>query len=719
MEDMEITTAASNVSAKSTTSTKSISKGKNSRKLSLSASASTDTDLSLLQIAHSASFTSTRKPAHLLRKDRKNTLSRGRAAKLKIEIEMITRKPASERNPDERAKFAVYEEKRLLKNKISRDRATEKKKKFDAIRRKNGKDWTEDEKFFMKDTQSAKKRKNHGDRARRRRIKRTNSNISASDHGHGLYLSRSHTMDDDSVSGYETGGYASSMFGSFDDGGGGYASSRYGSFDDGGGGQSGIRANGSMPSRYGSFEGSVGPNPPSSRSIHRSNSQSTSDSFYRRDDPPPVPQTHIPPRHRSRSGSNSTPSSSAIHRTRSSTSNCDATMEDSSGVTMTMGHSTGTYRPVLGDYYSNNHNNSTGSTTDMGNGSERLSHSQHSNSQHNSSFLDSSHHDVGVSPIPVPASTSASAPFPNLRQHQQRSDSSHGHRRDHGRERGHEQQTSLNHTGNSEVDCITRHVQEHGDLLDLTKPNSNNPNITLLSHDECPITPRDPMSALEPLPKGLQGFNVNDSSSSHYNNSHHHIGNDNVYGGHSNGHNSGHGRRTQSPILELCAGASILDASLNEIAFSPTNFRNVNHNQTINNSQHSHQNVHNNPDFLSTPVGDASDLAQITSPMSFRQLHLPRRNELRSDDPQSIYNAVPNDLSRVGEETGPHHNSHGHHHRSSRDTNMRQHTYSSSTTKHGQSRGRRNNMNANDHVGQGNNDQHQEAIAVSFSVDTI
>jgi len=331
---------------------------------------------------------------------------------------------------------------------------------------------------------------------------------------------------------------------------------------------------------------------------------------------------------------------------------------------------------------------------------------------------------VGVSPIPVPASTSASAPFPNLRQHQQRSESISSHRRerDHGRERerSHEQQpsSSNHHTGGtSEVDEITRHVQEHGDLLDLTKPNSNNPNITLLSHDECPITPRDPMSALEPLPKGLQGFNVNESGSSshHNNNTHHHIGNENVYGG----HNPDHGRRTQSPILELCAGASILDASLNEIAFSPTNFRNVNHNQNMNNSQHSHQNVHNNPDFLSTPVGDASDLAQITSPMNFRQLHLPRRNELRSDDPQSIYDAVPNDMSRVGEETGPHHNSHGHHRRSSRDSNMRQHNYSSSTTKHGQGRGRRNNMNTNDHVGQGNNDQHQEAIAVSFSVDTI
>jgi len=140
-------------------------------------------------------------------------------------------------------------------------------------------------------------------------------------------------------------------------------------------------------------------------------------------------------------------------------------------------------------------------------------------------------------------------------------------------------------------------------------------------------------------------------------------------------HRRGVPRYTQSPTMELCAGSSILDASLNEIAFSPSSrtvgTSNASNAFSNNNAEHS--------DLMSAPP----ELSHINSPLKLPPLNLPRRPTRSMDDSQSFYDTIP------PETKGP-----------KTTENYRERQYSSSQKS-------------------GNGRQHGDAIAVSFSVDTV
>ncbi len=132
-------------------------------------------------------------------------------------------------------------------------------------------------------------------------------------------------------------------------------------------------------------------------------------------------------------------------------------------------------------------------------------------------------------------------------------------------------------------------------------------------------------------------------------------------------------RQIYSPTLQLSVGASILDASLDEIAYSPTQRA---YNTTPRNTTHH------------------ADFPHLTSPLNLSSLDLPRRSR-PADESQSIYDAFASDFRNntnagTGGDDGIHNNSEG---VGVRDRG--EDAYS--------------NMNR----------QHQEAIAVSFSVDTM
>lgn len=132
---------------------------------------------------------------------------------------------------------------------------------------------------------------------------------------------------------------------------------------------------------------------------------------------------------------------------------------------------------------------------------------------------------------------------------------------------------------------------------------------------------------------------------------------------------------TQSPTMELCAGSSILDASLNEIAFSPSS-------RTVGTSNASNIFSHNNAEN-SELMSAAPELSHINSPLKLPPLNLPRRSTRSMDDSQSFYDTIPPETKG-----------------SKAIENDRGRQYSSSQKS-------------------GNGRQHGDAIAVSFSVDTV
>jgi len=108
------------------------------------------------------------------RRQRKNTQSRARAAKLKDRIKSIQTKPRSDCTEEEMATLALYEERRQRKNGRSRERAMERKEQMERIMSIPEDEWTEKDKGFVGETMMAKFRKNEGDRLRRKKIKGMN-----------------------------------------------------------------------------------------------------------------------------------------------------------------------------------------------------------------------------------------------------------------------------------------------------------------------------------------------------------------------------------------------------------------------------------------------------------------------------------------------------------------------------------------------------------------
>ena len=105
------------------------------------------------------------------RRARKNAQSRARAAKLRLRVIEIEKKPEEERTEEEQAIFLQFENRRNRKNDRSRERALEKKEEIDRILAKPEKKRTKIEKQFLDNALNAKKRKNEGDRTRRQRLK--------------------------------------------------------------------------------------------------------------------------------------------------------------------------------------------------------------------------------------------------------------------------------------------------------------------------------------------------------------------------------------------------------------------------------------------------------------------------------------------------------------------------------------------------------------------
>lgn len=139
---------------------------------------------------------------------------------------------------------------------------------------------------------------------------------------------------------------------------------------------------------------------------------------------------------------------------------------------------------------------------------------------------------------------------------------------------------------------------------------------------------------------------------------------------------NGNRRDLYSPTLELSAGASILDASLDGIAYSPNKIPN-----TPLGIGGRYSNLSQcNPEFHATPTPKTSDFPQLASPL-LSPLDLPRRR--RGDESQTLYDAFANDLkssSLSGHET--------------------------ISTERAQN-------------SDGKNRHHQDAITVSFSIDTM
>jgi hypothetical protein len=94
-----------------------------------------------------------------------------RAAKLKESIHIIQAKRPQDRTLEEIRKLETYEERRRRKNGRSRERALERKARFEEISAKPESEWTVEEKDFMKETLTAKFKKNEGDRLRRKRMR--------------------------------------------------------------------------------------------------------------------------------------------------------------------------------------------------------------------------------------------------------------------------------------------------------------------------------------------------------------------------------------------------------------------------------------------------------------------------------------------------------------------------------------------------------------------
>lgn len=132
------------------------------------------------------------------RRQRKNTQSRARAAKLKDRIKAIQGKSSTQCTEEEMATLALYEERRQRKNGRSRERAMERKEQMERIMSIAEEQWTEKDKAFVGETMMAKFRKNEGDRLRRKKIKGMNSgdnsaseSASASGSGNATYSTTS------------------------------------------------------------------------------------------------------------------------------------------------------------------------------------------------------------------------------------------------------------------------------------------------------------------------------------------------------------------------------------------------------------------------------------------------------------------------------------------------------------------------------------------------
>mmetsp|Transcript_39108 Transcript_39108/g.55053 ORF Transcript_39108/g.55053 Transcript_39108/m.55053 type:complete len:432 (-) Transcript_39108:405-1700(-) len=105
------------------------------------------------------------------RRERKNSQSRSRAAKMRDRMKEIAEKPAEERNEEEKSLLDQFEARRQRKNDRSRERAIERKSEIDRILNKPERKRSKLEKQFLETALTAKQRKNEGDRLRRQRIK--------------------------------------------------------------------------------------------------------------------------------------------------------------------------------------------------------------------------------------------------------------------------------------------------------------------------------------------------------------------------------------------------------------------------------------------------------------------------------------------------------------------------------------------------------------------
>ena len=105
------------------------------------------------------------------RRSRKNAQSRSRAAKFRVRVGEIERKPPEERTEEEKSIYEQYQSRRQRKNDRSRERALEKKEEIDRILAKPEKKRTRIEVSFLESALNSKKRKNEGDRLRRQRLK--------------------------------------------------------------------------------------------------------------------------------------------------------------------------------------------------------------------------------------------------------------------------------------------------------------------------------------------------------------------------------------------------------------------------------------------------------------------------------------------------------------------------------------------------------------------
>ena len=105
----------------------------------------------------------------LARKTRKNAQSRSRAALLREKVDLI--KSKEELNVDEKRLCQAVEERRLRKNNRSRDRALEKKAQLEMIMCKKASERTPEEVEIWNVAMAAKRRKNEGDRLRRKQLR--------------------------------------------------------------------------------------------------------------------------------------------------------------------------------------------------------------------------------------------------------------------------------------------------------------------------------------------------------------------------------------------------------------------------------------------------------------------------------------------------------------------------------------------------------------------
>ena len=124
------------------------------------------------------------------RRDKKNSRSRSRAARLKDQIEAIKAKSPEERTQEEKKQFDTYEERRLRKNQKLREKANEQKRKLEEVTSKVKKELTHEEQIFMDEMLEKKIRKSDADRSRRARMHSSGGGDSVSSSTRSLSASR-------------------------------------------------------------------------------------------------------------------------------------------------------------------------------------------------------------------------------------------------------------------------------------------------------------------------------------------------------------------------------------------------------------------------------------------------------------------------------------------------------------------------------------------------